>query len=559
MTLVCVSILVHDESAALADALAARDAGADVVEFRVDEFFTGDDPQRETVAIIGLLARCPLPSVLTCRISAEGGGFAGDEADRIAMFERAANPSPKRVFGGAGESIAEHPPRYIDVEHSAFMKSANIRQKVHLAVDHPGQLRDLQTGLILSMHDFEGRPLDLHRRLMAMSQERSAAVVKVAFRARSLRDNLELLDLPRVLNRPTIALAMGKFGLMSRVLAPKFGGFMTYASLRHTHTTAPGQPTVHELLHLFRLRSIRATTSVYGIVGWPLEHSLSPLLHNAGFEALGFDGVYVPMPIAADEADPDGSYASFKATMLDLLGHSSLDFRGCSVTIPHKEHLVRLAAELGWSIDAGASTCGAANTLVVRPDRVEVLNTDAPATAQVMRGALRDLAGRTILVLGAGGMARAAAFACLHADATVLIHNRSPARARQLVESFGERFAARVRAIDAASAQAALCDAVINCTSVGMVGGPSPHGVPIDLSAVAAHSPNVVVVDAVYKPRRTPLLARAQSLGLRTVDGIGLLVAQAALQCKAWTGSPAPVSVFERVLAEDAHAGKDGS
>ena len=123
MTLICASILVHDEAAALADVFAARDAGADMVEIRIDEFFTGDEPERETRAIVRLLARSPLPCVVTCRLASEGGGFSGDEADRIAMLERICNPTAERVADGAGNSVAEHPPRYIDVEAAAFAKA----------------------------------------------------------------------------------------------------------------------------------------------------------------------------------------------------------------------------------------------------------------------------------------------------------------------------------------------------------------------------------------------------------------------------------------------------
>lgn len=549
MTLICASILVHDEAGALADAVAARDAGADMVEFRVDEFFTGDEPERETKSIVRVLARSPLPCIVTCRLASEGGGFSGDEADRIAMLERICNPTAERVADGAGNSVAEHPPRYIDVEAAAFAKSANIRQKVKLAVDHPEQLRDLSTGLILSMHEFEGRPANLHRRLMEMAEEPAAAVVKVAYRARSIRDNLELLELPRMLNRPTIALGMGKFGVMSRVLAPKFGGFLTFASVRPTEVTAPGQPTISELLDVYRVRSIRATTGVYGVVGWPLEQSLSPHVHNAGFAAIGFDGVFVPMPIAADTADPEGSYASFKATMLELLHHASLDFRGCSVTLPHKGHLVRLAREERWRLDSAADRLGAANTLALRDTNIEVMNTDAPAVADEMRAALGELAGKRMLVLGGGGMARAAVYALADAGADVAVHNRTHGKALEIAESFGAYFPRRVTAM--ASASYAGLDAVINCTSVGMIGGGAENELPLDVESLAEASPSVVVMDSVYKPRETQLLRRAKGLGLRTIDGTGLFVRQAQQQSAAWTGRAVEEGLFEGVVRRE--------
>jgi 3-dehydroquinate dehydratase/shikimate dehydrogenase len=340
LALVCVPITVHEEAAALRDADLAKNAGADLVEFRIDEFFSGSGDEREEKTILRLVAQSPLPCIITCRAASEGGQYDGDDTDRISLYERLGTASGK----------GEHPPRYIDCELATYTRSANLKQKVNLAVDHPAQLRDLRTSLILSMHDFNGRPADLTRRVIQASAEPAASIIKIAYRARSLRDNLELLELPSHLSKPTIALGMGEFGLMSRVLAPKFGGFLTFASLRPTSTTAPGQPTVRELLDVYRFRSIRRATSVYGVVGWPVAHSLSPQIHNAGFEAVEHDGVYLPLPIAASD-DAEASYLSFKSTLLDLVEHPHLDFKGCSVTIPHKENLVRLAREQQWGMD----------------------------------------------------------------------------------------------------------------------------------------------------------------------------------------------------------------
>jgi 3-dehydroquinate dehydratase/shikimate dehydrogenase len=230
--------MVLDVPTALADATAARDAGADLVEFRIDQFFTGSTgpgAEIERDAVVDLVGRSPLPCIVTCRpAGAEGGEYDGDEASRISLFERLA------IAAGEGE----HPPRYIDVELATIERSANVRQKILLAVDHPEQLRDLRTSLIVSTHDFNGRPADLFRRLSRMRAEPAGAVHKVAYLARSLRDNLDLFDILSESDRPTIALGMGRFGIMSRVLAPKFGGFITFAALRPASATAPGHPTV---------------------------------------------------------------------------------------------------------------------------------------------------------------------------------------------------------------------------------------------------------------------------------------------------------------------------
>ena len=292
------------------------------------------DPAEERAAV-DLVARSPLPCIVTCRPTWEGGSYDGDDTDRVSLFERL--------------GTAEHPPAYIDVELAAYTRSANLRQKVNLAVQHPKQQRDVRTRLILSMHDFEGRPADLSRRLASAYEEPAASIVKVAYRARSLRDNLELFEILRHAPKPTIALAMGEFGLMCRVLAPKFGGFLTFASLSDTEVTAPGQPTVRELLEKYRFRAINARTRVFGVMGWPVSHSLGPAVHNAAFGSTGFDGVYLPMPIAAAEtADAETNATSFAATCGSLADDDALHLSAPSVTLPHKTSLVRLAHKHGY-------------------------------------------------------------------------------------------------------------------------------------------------------------------------------------------------------------------
>ncbi len=545
-TLLCVSILVPDAQSALADAAAARDHGADIVEFRVDACFSGSGDEAETLDILRLAAESPLPCIITCRPTWEGGHYDGPEDARVALFERL----------GTGDA----PPAYIDAELAAYTRSANLRQKVNLAVDHPKQVRPVATRLILSMHDFDGRPADLSRRLAAMRAEPAAAVHKIAFRARSLRDNLEMFDVLAERDRPTIALGMGEFGLMSRVLAPKFGGFLTFASLRPQDATAPGQPTIRELLDLYRFRSVTRTTGVYGIVGWPVGHSLSPLLHNAGFEAVGHDGVYLPLPVAVAEGGEAGSYESFKATMLELIHHPRLDFRGASVTIPHKENLARLADEQGWEADTDTSACGAANTLIVerasdgRLARIRVANTDAPAAVTSLADTLGEITGKRIAILGAGGVARAIAFALAMRGAEVIVYNRTRDRADGLAQAILAA-GGRASAGDWAALPHARAHAFVNCTPVGMKGGPDPGGSPLPIRELASRAgdpcgPRTVLMETVYNPVRTALLNDAPEVGWRAIDGVEMFVRQAAAQFSAWTGRPAPMALFARLVRE---------
>ncbi|MFZ2874926.1 MAG: type I 3-dehydroquinate dehydratase [Phycisphaerales bacterium] len=537
MTLVCVPILVHDVDAALADASAARSAGADLVEFRIDEFFSGQDPLTEA-QVLRLPAETPLPCIVTCRASAEGGGYDGPDAERVALYERLGN-----AFG-AGES----PPRYLDLELASWERAANLRQKIRLAIDHPEQQRDLKTSLILSLHDFQGRPADLHRRVSRLASETDASVVKVAYRARSLRDTLELLDLPALLRRPTIALGMGDFGLLTRVLAPKFGAFLTFASLRPAAATAPGQPTIRDLLGLYRFRSINPATALYGVIGWPVGHSRSPLLHNAGFDRARLDAVYLPLPIAAAD-DPEASYLSFKATVLELIGHAGLNFRGASVTLPHKESLARLAREQGWALDEASASLGAANTLRVdrppsgEPGSIRVCNTDAPALREELSQLAGPLHGRTVVVVGAGGVARAAVWAAHRLGARIVIVNRTEAHARTLAAAMG----GDIRVLPAPP-WGERPAAVINATPIGMAGGPAPASLPFTLPAEFEGLPPAIL-DTIYNPAATPLVSQAAGRGWPAIGGLGMFIRQARAQFRFWTGAEPPPGLFESVLA----------
>lgn len=547
MTYICVSILVeppHDDfdaqqvaARALAQARAARAAGAKLVEWRID--LIAD----QRVLIDTLITEAPLPCIVTCRLAAEGGEYDGSETDRVSLLEH----------------VGLHArPRYIDVELAAFSASANLKQKVRLAVAHPDQLRELSTGLILSSHDFQGRPADLSKRLLAMAEDDSCEVVKIAWMARSLRDNLEAFDILTARHKPTIALCMGPYGLMSRVLAPKFGGLVTFAALGDAEDaaaqpgaapTAPGQPGIRELRAGYRFDAINAQTKVFGVIGWPVEHSQSPRVHNAIFDSTAFNGVYLPLPVPPE-------YEHFKATLGALLDHPHLDFAGCSVTLPHKTHLLRFAderARLGGvvRVDPLAREAGAANTLARADDGVvHVTNTDVPALVDSLLAALHlraddfsALRRLRIAMVGAGGAGRAAIAGLSRLGCTLVLYNRTEEKARALAEEFSAMTAldGKARKVVAAPLERicrSCCQVFINATPVGMTGGPAPEAspIPIDTPADAPDwGPATLVFDMVYAPRETPLLRAAKSAGCATLNGLDMFIRQAALQSELWT------------------------
>lgn len=533
MTFLCVPIMVDSPAQAVADAIRAQTAGADLVEFRIDRFT--QDPQQ----VAALVAESPLPCIVTCRPTWEGGEFDGEDQWRVAVLEHAALGTCK--------------PAYLDLELAAWQRSANLRQKVALVVDHADQVRrEVTSGLILSSHDFQGRPVDLHRRLMAMAETPACRVVKLAWRARSIRDNIEAFEILLRRLKPTIALCMGEEGLASRVLAGKFGALLTFAALDADKGTAPGQPTVAELRGLYRWDRITPQTRVFGVIGHPVGHSKSPLIHNAGFDATGFDGVYLPMPIAP-------AYEAFKASVFSWLDLPELHFQGASVTIPHKENLLRFVREQGGVIEPLAEVIGAANTLHRRPDgSLYASNTDYGAALDAVCDSLgidrSGLRGRRVAVLGAGGAARAvvAGFACHGAHVT--IHNRTEAKARQIAESLAGPVAdaggsVAVASLDDLAFSAA--EVFINVTPLGMY--PQVEQTPLP-QPPAGWGPGTVVFDTIYNPQQTRLLREAAEAGCHTVSGLEMFVRQAAAQFALWTGLEAPMATFREVLIRDAGA-----
>ncbi len=517
MSHICVPITADPDSPSASQAFGTRAAelGADLIEWRVDAF-------TDTLAVQQLVHASPLPCVLTCRSQDEGGQSPLDDAGRAALLA-AACEGPR-------------PPAYIDFEFAAYQRSPQARAIIDAAAE--------TSGLILSTHDFETRPADLLRRLSEMAAVPSCRVVKAAWMARSLRDNTEAFELLAQRVKPMILLCMGEFGLASRVLAKKFGNLLTFAALDADAGTAPGQPTIRELKDRYRWDAQTRDTRVFGIIGWPVGHSMSPAIHNAGFDATGFDGIYLPMPIA-------DAYESFKATVATWLDCAPLHFRGASVTIPHKQHLMQFAEEHGATIDPLTQRIGVANTLTVRDDQtLSVTNTDYSGALDalcagmgIQRDGLKDV---RIGVLGAGGAARAIVAGLAHAGARVVVYNRTLQNAEALVEAFKDEPGQVVAASPDALGKS-CCDVFVNCTPLGM----SPNVDATPMPDTTPLKPGVVAFDTIYNPLQTRWLKDAEAAGCGTVQGTEMFVRQAVGQFEGWTRSEAPLEVFRSTLMNE--------
>lgn len=511
-------------SRALESARTAKSHGADLVEWRVDTL--AEDPHG-SAAILRLVQESPLPCIITVRDESEGGAFSGSDDERIEVWRTACSAVP--------------PPAYIDVELSAYhMRSPmgdSAREIARIAI---GSKTDAPR-IILSFHDFRGRPPGLSSRVAEMWSDPGSTIAKVVWTARTARDNIEAFELLAARAKPTIALCMGEHGLMSRVLAPKFGGFLTYART-DDHGTAPGQPTTEELVHDWGFRSIDSSTKVYGILAYPVSHSRSPEIMNRWFRAANFNGRLFAISVAP-------SWESFKATLAELFGHAPLDFCGAAVSMPHKENALRFVEESGGIVEQSARRIGAANTIGRFADgRLFARNTDADGVVEAVTTAMRqssgdwDFRGKRVAILGAGGTARAAAFGVASRGASVVIANRTASKAKRIAEEFatacGDASALDVTAKALSALAKDRFDVIVNCTSVGMDGGPAPDQNPLPSDVVL--DDRSVVLDAVYAPAQTALLRHAAERGAKIVGGWEMFLAQGAHQFQAWTGAPPP-------------------
>lgn len=508
MTYLAVPIGVDTAQAAAEAIEQARRAGAEMLELRLD-YLT--DPSASAVEQTTCAAkRTGLPVIATCRAAGEGGHFTGTDQDRQTVLLQA-------LRAGAD---------YIDIELAS------------LAQGGFDELANQATGrLIISNHDFDSLPGNLHKHL-ADIEKRAPAVSKVVYMANSITDNFAALDIVRdeaASKRAIIALAMGEAGIVSRLLARKLGAFLTFASLARQAESAPGQVTVEQMRDTYRWDKINANTSVYGVIGYPVGHSMSPAIHNAAFEENGFNGLYLPLLVGADERE-------FSDFLDGVIERKWLGFKGVSVTIPHKDNALNYVRARGGYLEPLAEKIGAVNTLLIASDgRVSGYNTDyagaLDAIVSTLGIARADLKGWDAAVVGAGGVARAVVAGLVDVGAEVTIYNRTVARAERLAEEF----AATARPL--AEAQSLRAQLVINCSSIGM--HPNTEASPVPARCLRK---GMVVFDTVYNPWRTLLLRQAAAAGAQVVDGVSMFVNQAAAQFEMFTQQPAPKEVMRRVV-----------
>ncbi len=345
----------------------------------------------------------------------------------------------------------------------------------------------------------------------------------------------------------------GRPGLISRILAKKFDAFVTFASLDEQAATAPGQLTIATLKGLYRYDIIDADTELFGVIGDPVGHSLSPAIHNACFANLNMNKLYLPLHV-------QGGGEQLNAFLDAIVARPWLHFRGFSVTIPHKHSLLEYVHEKGGFIESLADQIGAANTLVcVAPPPSGVTGIPQPGAAGLhglaayntdYAGALdaitagmgierKNLRDVPVAVVGAGGVSRAIVAGLTDAGARVTIYNRTVERAKELAADFGCKAAGLD---DLPRLDAKL---LVNCTSIGM--HPNVNATPVPAESI---KPGMVVFDTIYNPAETLLLKQAKARGAKTIDGITMFVNQAAAQFKLFTGRSASAGLMRNTIAK---------
>jgi len=444
-------------------------------------------------------------TIATCRRLANGGKFRGSIASQLDILTKAA---------AAGCQL-------VDLELQSALRCK--RQ----------QLERLRTraALILSYHDFRAtRKLEETLGKMAALP---ADFYKIVATATTLHDNVLMMKFLEKNSdqHSLIGLCMGEQGIISRVLGVRAGSAFTFAAVSEDEKTAPGQVTAQDLRNTYRIEQVDPATRVYAVAGDPVAHSLSPAIMNAALRRETVNGVYL---------------ALHAKTLKDLLGCvKEIPIHGLSITMPYKEAIV---SHLD-NTDAHTTKIGACNTVVRAQDgKLYGFNTDAAGVVRPLQQRI-SLEQAKILVLGAGGAARAAVYGLKERGAEVYILNRTLGPAQKLARS------ARARLLKRADLKKMAFDVIINATSVGM--GNAKES-PLNENEIKAR----YVFDMVYDPPETRLIKMAKAAGAEVIPGIEMFVQQAARQFEIWTGKPAPLDemllVVNRAI-EDRAAAKNAT
>jgi len=491
----------------------ARAGGAEMLELRADYLERlNSESVRQLVAEIKGNKRKKLPIIVTCRDKQQGGAKAYPDPLRIAVLTAA-------LQAGAD---------YVDFEYENFLKTEN-QEKISLALS-----RSLKGRLILSAHNFEGKFGSISKTYRHITTLCPASIPKLVYMASHINDCFDAFDLLYQTSGERIVFCMGQAGTISRIIAKKLDSFVTFASIDEQNATAPGQLSIKQFRKLYRYDLIDADTKLYGIIGSPVAHSAGPYVHNAGFEAIGANKLYLPLLL-------EGGREELEKFLNAVLARNWLAFRGFSVTIPHKANAIDYVRARQGYVEPLAKKIGAVNTLLISAEgKLAAYNTDYAGALDAITTKLRierdNLKDLSVAVVGAGGAARSIVAGLSQAGARIKIYNRTVEKAAQLAGEFRCDFAGLD---DLPNLDAKL---LINCTSIGMY--PDVESTPVPAEYLKR---SMAVFDMVYNPAKTLLLRQAGGKRAKTIDGVSMFVNQAMAQFKLFTDKEADAKLMRRV------------
>jgi len=459
---------------------------ADYIELRVDLISDFDLPK--------LITSAGKPCIVTNRCKIDGGQFKGTEEERIQTLRQAIDLDAN----------------FIDIETTT--PSPQLRS----LMEAPRK----NSKIILSHHDFTGTPKDIGS-LYEIMRQTPADILKIVTYARDINDNItifQLLEKAREDNQSIIGLCMGEMGEISRILSPLLGGFLTFGSLEKGKESAPGQIPASTLRNIYRAHESRKGEKIYGVIGDPVAKSMGYLVHNKAFQETGLPHIYVPFHVTNTEK---------------FFGEFKKYFDGLSVTMPHKENIIRMMDH----IEPTAKSIGAVNTVVYENGQWVGHNTDGTGALKAL-GAHCDLKGKKVLIIGAGGTAKAIGHCVMQKEAYLTItYNKNKEKGEKLSSDLNCHLIS-IREIDNEK-----IDVLINCSPVGM--SPNTSETPFPARFLKN---TMIVFDSVYNPMETRLLKEAKEAGCTTIPGVELFVNQAAAQFELWTGKQAPLEEMRQVV-----------
>jgi 3-dehydroquinate dehydratase/shikimate dehydrogenase len=490
---------------------AAGKAGAEVVELRAD--YLSDLCPQTIDAFIQSAHGISLPVLVTCRDKAQGGEGNWTLKQRTDILVSAVK------FGAD----------FMDCEFSNFIHERTQKSVLEVLSQHK------KTRLILSAHHFQGPFEDIENLYESILSIYPQAIPKLVFTANHISDCFAALDLLHSKTNDAIVFCMGRAGMVSRILAKKLNSFLTFASLDNSQATAPGQLTIRQIKELYRWDKINSQTEIFGVIGDPVMHSLSPTLFNACFENENINAVHLPFHVQQEKM-------GFDLFMQGILSRPWLDAGGFSVTLPHKTNALEFAHRYGEYIEPLATTIGAVNTLKIGFNNIlSAYNTDYAGAMDALTETLGDgkhvLHNVRVAVIGSGGVARAVVAGLTDAGADITLYNRTVNKAKLLAQEF------RCKACGLDELAGLDTSVVINCTSIGM----SPN---VDASPVPAHifKPGMTAFDTVYTPLHTRFLQDAQAAGAAIVNGGEMFIRQAMVQYHLFFGKAPDKSTMRKTV-----------